>query len=106
MIATIKQGTIDKAKTLGFQISDKLEYRLDTDRDIKDGERVEFYNVIFPPDYPTKNPRAVHDDDGLMALIKQYENRFEDAKRDAEFSKHTIESIDKLRDMFNKGSGK
>ncbi len=100
MIATLKQDTIDKARALGFTVSDRLEYRLETDTGLANGELVYFWNVIFPPDYPNRQKQNVWETWGLEALIRQYKNRFEDAKRDAEFSRHTIEGIGKLNDML------
>ena len=114
MIATLKQKTLNKAKALGFAVTDRLEqyvsdYTLKTNEDTFEEterwstKRQYFWNVTFPSDYPNQKPHAVYDDAGLLALIKQYNARIEDAKHDAEFSQQTTAAIDKLRNMFNKG---
>jgi len=105
MKETFKQSTIDKATALGFKISDRLEYRLDTDTGLDNGKLVYFRRVVFPPGHPFQKPQAVYDDAGLLSLIRCYNNRFEDAKKDAEFSKHSIEAISKLKDIWNKEGG-
>ena len=107
----MKQSTLKRARELGFVISDKLSYYV-SDYNLKLNEdtfeetekwsthKVYFYNVTFPVDYPNQHPQAVYDDGGLLALIKQYSNRFEDMRQDSEFSKQTIEAMGKFRGMF------
>jgi len=107
----MKQSTIKQAQELGFKVSDRLEqyvsdYTLKLNEDtFEETERwstkkVYFWNIIFPPDYPNQEPHAIYGDDGLVALIRQYNNRFEDAKHDAEYSQKTIEAMNKFRDML------
>jgi hypothetical protein len=101
----LNQDTINEAQALGFKISDKLEYRTDTDTGLENGERVIFWNVIFPPDYPNQHSNAIHDTNGLKALIRQYKNRFEDARKDKEYSQRSIEAVKRLGDMLKGGKG-
>ena len=107
----MKQTTIKQAKASGFNVTDRLEeyvsdYSLKLNQDtFEEKERWTtkkqyFWNVTFPPDYPNQYPHAVYDDDGLLALIKQYENRFEDARSDAEHSQCNIRAMSKLKEIF------
>ena len=107
----MKQSTIKRARELGFTITDRLEqyvsdYTLKLNEDtFEETERWStkkqyFWNVTFPPDYLSRHPRAVYDDDGLLALIRLYEDRFESAKRDAEFSRRAEEAMHKFRERF------
>ena len=111
----MKQSTINKAKALGFTVTERLEqhvsdYTLKTNEDtFEEVERwstkkVYFWNVIFPNDYPNQKPHAVYDDAGLLALIQQYNNRFEDAKRDAEYSQSVVDTMSKFKDMLARKS--
>ena len=111
----MKQSTINKAKALGFTITERLEqhvsdYTLKTNEDtFEEVERwstkkVYFWNVIFPNDYPNQKPHAVYDDAGLLALIQQYNNRFEDAKRDAEYRQSVVDTMSKFKDMLARKS--
>ncbi len=117
MIATLKQSTIKKAKALGFTVTDRLEqyvsdYTLKTNEDtFEETERWStkkqyFWNVTFPSDYPNQKPHAVYDDAGLLSLIQQYNNRFEDANKDAEYSQSVIETMAKFKNIIKEDSHK
>jgi len=107
----MRQATIKRAKELGFTVTDRLEYYV-SDYTLKTNQNTfeeterwstkkqYFWNVIFPIGYASRHPHAVYDDDGLLALIKQYYNRFEDTKRDAERSQQTIGAMSKFRERF------
>ena len=107
----MKQSTIKHAKDLGFKVTDRLEhwvsdYTLKLNQDtFEETERWStkkqyFWNVTFPSDYPNQHPHAVYDDAGLLALVKRYNNRFEDARADEEYSQKTITVMKAFRERF------
>jgi hypothetical protein len=107
----MKQATIKQATQLGFKVTDRLEQYV-SDYDLKLNENTfeeterwstkkqYFWNVTFPPDYPNQHTRNIYDDAGLLALIKEYNNRHENAKRDAETSQRNIDAMDKFKQRF------
>ena len=107
----MRQSTIKQAQQLGFKVTDRLEqyvsdYTLKLNENtFEETERWStkkqyFWNVIFPPDYPNQKPHAVYDDADLLSLIKQYNNRLEDAKADVEYSRQTVEAMQAFKEKF------
>ena len=107
----MKLTTIKQARQLGFKVTERLEqyvsdYTLKLNEDTFEEteqwstKKCYFWNVIFPSDYPNQKPHPVYDDNGLLALIRQYNNRFEDAKADADFSQNTLKAMQIFRNKF------